>query len=224
LRCSPEFCQGKPSGKCDFCQDFPRRGDGFSKALKSAEEDDATSEKTLQLSAACSLYVNIVKVQGETQAIRNHIDENWAKRAATARDIESIQHQIHTGKVSDLKDHEAKLQAEMLQNQEKFAAEAAANEAALKAAGEREADLQKALAEERAKAEQRQKDAMNKLNELQSKLIQVSKDARGIILSMSDYLVRREPGSYSQGRPQDEPCQGCGYPFCVPAVQRVYRR
>ena len=137
---------------------------GVSKALKSAEEDDATSEKTLQLSAACSLYVNIVKVQGETQAIRNHIDENWAKRAATARDIESIQHQIHTGKVSDLKDHEAKLQAEMLQNQEKFAAEAAANEAALKAAGEREADLQKALAEERAKAEQRQKDAMNKLN------------------------------------------------------------
>jgi hypothetical protein len=103
---------------------------GVSKALKSAEEDDATSEKTLQLSAACSLYVNIVKVQGETQAIRNHIDENWAKRAATARDIESIQHQIHTGKVSDLKDHEAKLQAEMLQNQEKFAAEAAANEAA----------------------------------------------------------------------------------------------
>ena len=161
---------------------------GVSKALKSAEEDDATSEKTLQLSAACSLYVNIVKVQGETQAIRNHIDENWAKRAATARDIESIRHQIHTGKVSDLKDHEAKLQAEMLQNQEKFAAEAAANEAALKAAGEREADLQKALAEERAKAEQRQKDAMNKLNELQSKLIQVSKDARGIILSMSDIL------------------------------------
>ena len=29
---------------------------------------------------------------------------------------------------------------------------------------------------------------MNKLNELQSKLIQVSKDARGIILSMSDIL------------------------------------
>ena len=118
---------------------------GVSKALKSAEEDDATSEKTLQLSAACSLYVNIVKVQGETQTIRNHMDENWAKRAATAREIESIQHQIHTGKVSDLKDHEAKLQAEMLQNQEKFAAEAAANEAALKAAGEREADLQKVL-------------------------------------------------------------------------------
>ncbi|OWV06223.1 flagellar motor protein MotB [Fibrobacter sp. UWH3] len=97
----------------------------------------------------------------------------------------------------------------MQQNQEKFQAEAAAQEAALKAASEREAELQKqqaelqkklaeeqaaleaekkALAEERAKAEARQQDAMNKLNELQSKLIQVSKDARGIILSMSDIL------------------------------------
>ena len=46
----------------------------------------------------------------------------------------------------------------------------------------------KALAEERAKAEARQAEAMNKLNELQSKLIQVTKDARGIILSMSDIL------------------------------------
>lgn len=161
---------------------------GVSKALKSAEEDDALSENTLALSAACSLYVNVVKVQGETQALRNNINKNWEKRLATAREIESIQQQIHSGKVSDLKDQEAKLQAEMLQNKEKFAAEAAANEAALKAAGEREADLQKALAEERAKAEERQKEAMNKLNELQSKLIQVSKDARGIILSMSDIL------------------------------------
>jgi outer membrane protein OmpA-like peptidoglycan-associated protein len=101
-----------------------------------------------------------------------------------------------------MKDQEARLQAEMQQNQEKFQAEAAAKEAALKAANEREADLQKqqadlqkqleaekkALAEERAKAEARQAEAMNKLNELQSKLIQVTKDARGIILSMSDIL------------------------------------
>lgn len=165
---------------------------GIAKALASAEADDAVSENTYSLSKACSLYVNIVKVQGETQALRNNINANWEKRVATARDIEAIQLQILSGKVNDLKDQEAKLLAEMMQDKEKFAADfaaqSAANEAALKAAGEREADLQKALAEERAKAEQRQKDAMNKLNELQSKLIQVSKDARGIILSMSDIL------------------------------------
>lgn len=168
---------------------------GVSKALESAEADDPTSEQTMSLSAACSLYVNIVKVQGETQTIRNKIAENWEKRIAVARDIEATQQMIHSGKVNDLKDYQAKLQAEMQQKQEKFAADSAASQEALKAAGQREADLQKALAEEqkalaeeRAKAEQRQKDAMNKLNELQSKLIQVSKDARGIILSMSDIL------------------------------------
>ena len=87
-----------------------------------------------------------------------------------------------------MQDQEARLQAEMQQNQQKFKAEAAAQEAALKAAGEREAELQKKLAEERAKAEARQQEAISKLNELQSQLIQVSKDARGIILSMSDIL------------------------------------
>jgi outer membrane protein OmpA-like peptidoglycan-associated protein len=111
-----------------------------------------------------------------------------------------------------MKDQEAKLQAEMQQNREKFLAEAAEREAALKAAGEREADLQKkleaehaaleaekkALAEERAKAEARQKEAMNKLNELQSKLIQVSQDARGIILSMSDILFDVDKATLKQ--------------------------
>lgn len=111
-----------------------------------------------------------------------------------------------------MKDQEEKLQAEMQQNREKFLAEAAEREAALKAAGEREADLQKkleaehaaleaekkALAEERAKAEARQKEAMNKLNELQSKLIQVSQDARGIILSMSDILFDVDKATLKQ--------------------------
>ncbi len=180
--------------------------------LKAAVEDDPMSPKSVSLASKCSLYVQIVKIEAESQALRNHMNENWEKRAATARSIEAIQEQINqarSGKVNDLeaekkkmKDQEARLQAEMQQNQEKFQAEAAAQEAALKAAGEREADLQqkleaekaaleaekKALAEERAKAEARQAEAMNKLNELQSKLIQVSKDARGIILSMSDIL------------------------------------
>lgn len=180
--------------------------------LKAAALDDPASMQTETLAAACLVYVQMIKTQVESQKLRDHINENWEKRAATARSIEAIQEQINqarSGKVNDLeaekknmKDQEARLQAEMQQNQEKFLAEAAAQEAALKAAGEREADLQKkleaekaaleaekkALAEERAKAEARQAEAMNKLNELQSKLIQVSKDARGIILSMSDIL------------------------------------
>ena len=164
--------------------------------LEEANKKDPKSESTKALAAAA---------QAETQKLRNHIAENWEKRAATARSIEAIQEQINqarSGKVNDLEaekaklqDQGARLQAEMQQNQEKFKAEAAAQQAALKAAGKREADLQKklaaekkALAEERAKAEARQAEAMNKLNELQSKLIQVSKDARGIILSMSDIL------------------------------------
>lgn len=191
--------------------------------LQSLEADDASSERIPVLAGNCQKYAEIVKMQAETQALRNHIAENWEKRAATNRSIEAIQEQIasaRSGKMSSLaadleaekarlaqsneeaKRQQEKLQAEMQQNQEKFQAEAAAQEAALKAAGEREAELQKklaeeqaaleaekkALAEERAKAEARQQEAMNKLNELQSKLIQVSKDARGIILSMSDIL------------------------------------
>lgn len=173
--------------------------------LEDAYKDDPESETTKALAAKCDIYAKIVAAQAETQKLRNHTAENWEKRAATARSIEAIQEQINqarSGKVNDLEaekaklqDQGARLQAEMQQNQEKFKAEAAAQQAALKAASKREADLQKklaaekkALAEERAKAEARQAEAMNKLNELQSKLIQVSKDARGIILSMSDIL------------------------------------
>ena len=168
-------------------------------------EKDPESPVVKTLTENCDTYVKLVAAQAETQAIRNRTAENWEKRAATARSIEAIQEQINqarSGKVNDLEaekaklqDQGARLQAEMQQNQEKFKAEAAAQQAALRAAGKREADLQKklaaekkALAEERAKAEARQAEAMNKLNELQSKLIQVSKDARGIILSMSDIL------------------------------------
>ena len=187
--------------------------------LEEAYKDDPESDATKALANKCDMTAKIAAAQAETQALRNHTAENWEKRAATARSIEAIQEQIsqaRSGKVNDLeaekakmKDQEARLQAEMQQNQEKFQAEAAAKEAALKAASEREANLQKqqadlqkqqadlqkqleaekkALAEERAKAEARQAEAMNKLNELQSKLIQVTKDARGIILSMSDIL------------------------------------
>ncbi len=166
--------------------------------LDAAYNDDAESDQTKALAAKCDIYAKTIAAQAETQNVRNSTAEKWEKRAATARSIEAIQEQINkarTGKVNDLeaekakmKDQEARLQAEMQQNQEKFQAEAAAQEAALKAANQREADLQKELAEERAKAEARQQEAMNKLNELQSQMIQVTKSARGIILSMSDIL------------------------------------
>jgi len=186
--------------------------EGVALDLKAAVDEDPLSAKVDGLAKNCALYAKIARTEIESQKLRNRIAENWEKRAATARSIEAIQEQINqarSGKVNDLeaekknmKNQEALLQAEMQQNQEKFLAEAAAQEAALKAANEREAELQKreaelqkqleaekaALAEERAKAEARQQEAMNKLNELQSQLIQVSKDARGIILSMSDIL------------------------------------
>lgn len=187
--------------------------------LKAIESEDSGDKRIEILAANCNSYAQIVKMQAETQTLRNHIADNWEKRAATNRSIEAIQEQIaaaRSGKMNDLAAEKARLaqsnedakrqqellQAEMQKNNEKFQAEAAAQEQALKAANEREEALQKklaeeqaaleaekkALAEERAKAEASQQEAMNKLNELQSKLIQVSKDARGIILSMSDIL------------------------------------
>ncbi len=197
--------------------------EGVALNLKAAVEKDPMSATVDGLAKNCALYVKIARTEIESQKLRDHIAENWEKRIATTRSIEAIQEQIanaRSGKVSSLaadlaaekerlaqtseamKEQEARLQAEMQQNQDKFLAEAAAQEAALKAANEREAELKNreaelqkqleaekaALAEERAKAEARQQEAMNKLNELQSQLIQVSKDARGIILSMSDIL------------------------------------
>lgn len=209
------------------------RAYGTLSELQALEADNPKSERITLLANNCQKFAQIVKTQAETQALRNHTAENWEKRAATNRSIEAIQEQIasaRSGKMSSLaadleaekarlaqsneeaKRQQERLQAEMQQNQEKFQAEAAAQEAALKAASEREAELQKklaeeqaaleaekkALAEERAKAEARQQDAMNKLNELQSKLIQVSKDARGIILSMSDILFDVNKASLKQ--------------------------
>lgn len=180
--------------------------------LEAVYNDDHESKKIAFLANNCDKYAQIIALQVETQNLRNHTAENWEKRAATARSVEAIQEQINqarSGKVNDLeaekakmKDQEARLQAEMKQNREKFQAEAAAKEASLREANLREQELQKklaeeqaaleiqkkALAEEKAKAEARQQEAIGKLNELQSKLIQVSKDARGIILSMSDIL------------------------------------
>ena len=136
--------------------------------LEEANKKDPKSESTKALAAKCDIYAKIVAAQAETQKLRNHTAENWEKRAATARSIEAIQEQINqarSGKVNDLEaekaklqDQGARLQAEMQQNQEKFKAEAAAQQAALKAAGKREADLQKKLA-----ADMEEKQILDKL-------------------------------------------------------------
>lgn len=151
---------------------------GNLKKMEVVQADDPKSDLLKELSTNCEMYAKIVKVQAETQALHNHIAENWEKRIATNRSIEAIQEQIasvRSGKMSDLaadleaekarlaqtseamKEQEARLQAELQQNQEKFQAEAAAQQAALKAAGEREAELQKKLAEEQAALEAEKK-------------------------------------------------------------------
>ena len=137
------------------------------------------------------------------EAIQEQIaNARSGKVSNLAADLEAERQRLAQTKDA-MKDQEEKLQAEMQQNREKFLAEAAEREAALKAAGEREAELQKkleaehealeaekkALAEERAKAEARQKEAMNKLN---------SQDARGIILSMSDILFDVDKATLKQ--------------------------
>ena len=97
-------------------------------ALDAAYNDDEESDQTKALAAKCDTYAKTIAAQAETQKLRNSTAEKWEKRAATARSIEAIQEQINkarTGKVNDLeaekakmKDQEARLQAEMQQNQE----------------------------------------------------------------------------------------------------------
>ena len=130
-------------------------GYGTLSALETVYADDNESKLIPTLAENCRKYAEIAKIQGETQAVRNHIAENWEKRTATNRTIEAIQEQIgaaRSGKVSDL-----------------------------------EAEKQ-AIKAQKDKLEASKNEAMDKLNALQSQMIQVTKDARGIILSMSDIL------------------------------------
>jgi outer membrane protein OmpA-like peptidoglycan-associated protein len=130
-------------------------GFGTLSALETIYADDDDSKLIPTFLENCKKYAEIAKLQGETQALHNHISENWEKRAATNRTIEAIQEQIGTarsGKVSDL-----------------------------------EAEKQ-AIKAQKDKLEASKNEAMDKLNALQSQMIQVTKDARGIILSMSDIL------------------------------------
>ncbi|WP_295073538.1 OmpA family protein [uncultured Fibrobacter sp.] len=130
-------------------------GYGTLSALETIYADDDDSKLIPTVLENCNKYAEIAKLQGETQAVRNHIAENWEKRAATNRTIEAIQEQIGNARSGKVLDLEAEKQA---------------------------------IKAQKDKLEASKQEAMDKLNALQSQMIQVTKDARGIILSMSDIL------------------------------------
>lgn len=144
---------------------------------------------------SCKLYVQIIKSQIAAQNSRNSLAANRKKQLTVRDSIRKIQEKIgevRSGRASNLEEDLMAERAKLAQTNSAMdsAMGAAAAREALQAeqAKAREDSLNKLLLEERAKAEARQNEAKNKLNELQSKLIQVTEDARGIILSMSDIL------------------------------------
>lgn len=164
-------------------------------AVQALKEKDPKDPRIASKEESCQIYTQIIEAQIATQKSRNSLAENRKKQLAVRDSIRRIQEKIgevRSGRASNL---EEDLQAERA----KLAQTNSAMDSAMTAAAEREAlqaelakaredSLNKLLQEERAKAEARQNEAKNKLNELQSKLIQVTEDARGIILSMSDIL------------------------------------
>ena len=140
----------------------------------------------------CSLYVDLIQVQAKTQDLRNSLQSLWQKRMALMQTAMATKDSIeffYKNKTSVFANALEEEKERLALTSEELRQRAKAREDSLrKAAKEREAALQKALDEERQKAEARQQEAKNKLNDLQSKLIQVTQDARGIILSMSDIL------------------------------------
>lgn len=164
-------------------------------AVQALKKKDPKDPRIASKEESCQIYTQIIEAQIAAQKSRNSLAENRKKQLAVRDSIRRIQEKIgevRSGRASNL---EEDLQAERA----KLAQTNSAMDSAMTAAAEREAlqaelakaredSLNKLLQEERAKAEARQNEAKNKLNELQSKLIQVTEDARGIILSMSDIL------------------------------------
>lgn len=170
-----------------------------------AQTDSASPERPIE-NNACTLLMAIAHTQATTAQIRNQTDSLWKVRLSVQKDIVAIQNhiiQIESGKASSLAadleaekkrlaqssaasaEEKERLRLEALEREKRLQAEAADREKLLKS---ELAEKERLLAEERRKAEERQNDARKKLDALQSKLINVHKDARGIILSMSDIL------------------------------------
>lgn len=164
-------------------------------AVKGFAQKNPKDKRIASKEKACAIYTQIIAAQIEERKSRNSLSENRKRQLAVRDSIRRIQEkiaEIRSGRASNLEEN-------LLAEREKLARTNSAMDSAMGAAKEREAlqaelakaredSLNKLLQEERAKAEARQNEAKNKLNELQSKLIRVTEDARGIILSMSDIL------------------------------------
>lgn len=156
------------------------------------EAKNPSAPSVLAFQKTCSLYVDLIQVQAKTQELRESIQSLWQKRILAMQTAMSTKDSIefvYLNKTSVFANALEEEKERLALTSEELKQKAKAREDSIQAAAKaREAALQKALDEERQKAEARQKEAKNKLNELQSKLIRVTQDARGIILSMSDIL------------------------------------
>lgn len=161
-------------------------------------------------SATRDLWNKRLKTWKETEDTQKRIgDSRSGKVNSLTADLEAAKNQAEESEEEAKKREEAlkkeallreqALKAAALNREDSLKALAKYREDSLRRASElRESELQKALDDERAKAEARQAEAKEKLNKLQSKLIKVTEDARGIILSMSDILFDVDKASLKQ--------------------------
>lgn len=164
------------------------------KRLKAWKDTENTQKKIGDLRSgkvnALTADLNAAKnqaVESEEEAKKR---EEALKAAAQSRE-DSLRNEALS--------REQALKAAALSREDSLKALAKYREDSLRRASElRENELQKALDDERAKAEARQAEAKEKLNKLQSKLIKVTEDARGIILSMSDILFDVDKATLKQ--------------------------
>ncbi len=160
-------------------------GYGTLNALETIYADDKNSKLIPTFLENCQKYAEIAKLQGETQAIQNHIAENWEKRAATNRTIEAIQEQIgeaRSGKVSDLE-------------AEKQAARAERPAAETTSVNRRE--------ERRLEAQERARKAALK-KPFQKKLDAVEKELQSVRADLDAMDARIADAGWYQSTPQDE--------------------
>jgi outer membrane protein OmpA-like peptidoglycan-associated protein len=147
-----------------------KRNDIYAADLKSCElavelfktqQSNATFRKSLD-----SLNQKNLEVQKEISAVKDSLIELWTSDAKGAKSLNTA--------LSEERNRLERLNKEKAEEQARLAAELAKKEKAL-------AEKDSLLAAQKAEAEK-------KLNALQSKTINVYKDARGTILAMSDIL------------------------------------
>ena len=184
-------------------------------AVREAKEMDPDNRQHKTLMRIAELAVDAAEIEAQTLALRAQADSVAAERLAVKDRTSNVQGEIiltEQGKAAQLMNNLAEknrqMEMEKLRNSElrKLAEEerARGDQLAEEALKERERGdqlAQQALSEKqradeaarvadslRAEALKHQEEARRQLDKLQSKLIQVTKDARGIILSMSDIL------------------------------------